>query len=307
MSVSRSRRQAILGAASLLQLRASLAAASGGTGNQGPSTGSQMRQAADRIARLEKASGGRLGVAVVDTANDRRVQHRGQDRFAMCSTFKYLAVAAILQRVDQGKEHVDRWVTYSEADLLEYAPVARENLSKGGLSLGELCAAAVELSDNTAANLILEILQGPATLTRFFRSLGDPVTRLDRNEPMLNTVPAGDERDTTSPDAMLVLLRAVFLGAVLSRQSRQRLESWMVDAKVGQHRVPAGLPSDWRVGHKTGTGSDQTNDVGIIWPRERAPLLFATFYTRSSIPQDGREAVLRDVGAIIAHTFKSTS
>ena len=307
MSMRCSRRQAILGAAGLLQFRVRLAAATSGRDGSQKAQDNQLKQAADRIARLEKASGGRLGVAVVDTASDRRVLHRPQERFAMCSTFKYLAVAAILQRVDQGTEHLDRWVTYSEADLLEYAPVARENLSKGGMSLGDLCAAAVELSDNTAANLILAILQGPATLTQFFRSLGDPVTRLDRNEPTLNRVAAGDMRDTTSPDAMLVLLRAVFLGAVLSRQSRQRLEGWMTDAKVGQHRVPAGLPPDWRVGHKIGTGSDQTNDVGVIWAPDRAPLLFATFYTRSSIPQDDREAVLRDVGVIIADTFKVAS
>jgi beta-lactamase class A len=169
--------------------------------------------------------------------------------------------------------------------------------------LSDVCAAAVEWSDNTAANLMLQIPGGPEGLTAFVRSLGDNVTRLDRNEPALNVVGPGEVHDTTTPVAMVGLLRSVLLGQVLLSGSRARLEKWMVDAKVGEHRLPAGLPPGWRIAHKTGTGSNQTNDVGVVWPPDRAPIIIAAFYLRGDTPKEQREGVLRDVGRIVAAGF----
>jgi beta-lactamase class A len=254
----------------------------------------------DRIATLEKREGGRLGVFALDTATGRHLDHRSRERFGMCSTFKFLAAAAILQRVDRGADNLDRQIEYGEADLLEYAPVSKEHVKEGRMVLADVCAAAVEWSDNTAANLLLQILGGPQGLTAFIRTLGDNVTRLDRNEPSLNVVGPGEVHDTSTPASMVALLSTVLFGQVLSADSRSRLEDWMLEAKVGEHRIPAGLPPGWRIAHKTGTWSNQTNDVGVVWPLKRAPIVVAAFYNRDGTRQEQREGVLRDVGRIIA-------
>jgi len=259
--------------------------------------------AAGRLAALEKREGGRLGVAALDTATGRHLQHRGDERFGMCSVFKFLAAGAILKRVDQGTEHLDRRIEYGESDLMEYAPVSKEHVKEGGLTLGELCAAAVQWSDNTAANLILKTLGGPEGVTAFIRSTGDQVTRLDRMEPELNVVPPGEVRDTTTGSSMVGLLNSVVLGNILFGDSRSRLQGWMIDAKVGEHRLPAGLPAGWRIAHKTGTGSDQTNDVGIIWPPNRPPIIVAALYSRDGTRREQRENVLHEVGRIVAAGF----
>lgn len=254
------------------------------------------------FAELEKRNHGRLGVAVLDTGTGRRLQHRENERFALCSTFKFLAAAAILQRVDQGREHLDRQVSYSERDLLEHSPISQEHLENGSMSLEQACTAAVQWSDNTAANKLFEILEGPAGLTRFIRSLGDDVTRVDRIETDLNVVAPGDIRDTTSPAAMLKLLSTVLFGQVLSPTSRAQLQAWMLDARVGEKRLAAGLPAGWRIAHKPGTWSTETNDVGVIWPPGRAPIVVAAFYDYTSTtndPENGHEDVLRDVARIV--------
>ncbi len=259
--------------------------------------------AAGRIAALEKREGGRLGVEALDTATGRRLQHRSGERFALCSTFKFLAAAAILQRVDRGTEHLDRRVEYGESDLLEYAPVSKEHVKEGGMTLTNICAAAVQWSDNTAANLMLKVLGGPEGVTAFIRSTGDNVTRLDMIEPALNVVRRGEIHDTTTAASMVGLLSSVVLGQALSADSRALLQGWMLDAKVGEHRLPAGLPTGWRIAHKTGTGSDQTNDVGVVWPPNRAPIIVAALYSRRGTQLKQREDVLRDVGRIITSGF----
>jgi beta-lactamase class A len=221
----------------------------------------------------------------------------------MCSTFKFLAAAAVLQRVDRGAEHLDRRIEYGEGDLLEYAPVSKEHVKEGGMTLADICAAAVQWSDNTAANLMLKVLGGPEEVTAFIRSTGDNVTRLDNTEPELNVVGPGEVKNTTTAASMVGLLDSVVLGQVLSADSRTRLQGWMLDAKVGAHRLPAALPTGWRIAHKTGTGSDQTNDVGVVWPPNRAPIIVAALYSRSGTRQQQRENVLRDVGRIVAAGF----
>ncbi len=166
------------------------------------------------------------------------------------------------------------------------------------MTLGEACAAAVQWSDNTAANMVLKVLGGPAAVTAFIRSTGDQVTRLDNIEPALNVVLPGEVHDTTTATSMVGLLNSVVLGKVLSPDSRSRLEGWMLDAKVGEHRLPAGIPAGWRIAHKTGTWDDQTNDVGIIWPPNRSPIIVAALYYRKGTRQKQRENVLAEVARI---------
>ena len=172
------------------------------------------------------------------------------------------------------------------------------------MTVADLCAAAIDWSDNTAANLILQTIGGPAGFTEFARSLGDEVTRLDRNEPSLNEATPGDPRDTTSPRAMAASMQKVLVGDVLSESSRRQLQAWLVDDKVGDKRLRAGLPPSWRIGDKTGTGErGSTNAIAILWPPGRAPLIATVYYTESSASLDARNAVHKEIGALIAETF----
>ena len=269
-----------------------------------PSTEERLALANKRLADMEAREGGRLGVFVRDTATGATIEHRADERFPMCSTFKLLAAAAALKRVDQGAERLDRKIAYGPSDLLEYAPVAKAHVAEGGMTLADLCAAAIDWSDNTAGNLILESIGGPAGFTEFARSLGDPVTRLDRNEPTLNESLPGDPRDTTSPRAMAGAMQKVLAGDALSGASRSQLQTWLIGDKVGDKRLRAGLPPSWRIGDKTGTGDrGSTNAVAIIWPPGRAPLIATVYYTGSSASVDARNAVHKEIGALIAETF----
>ena len=269
-----------------------------------PSAEERLTLANKRLAEIEAREGGRLGVFVRDTGTGATIEHRADERFPMCSTFKLLAAAAALKRVDEGAERLDRKIAYGPSDLLEYAPITKAHVAEGGMTVGDLCAAAIDWSDNTAGNLVLQSIGGPAGFTQFARSLGDEVTRLDRNEPTLNEATPGDPRDTTSPRAMAASMQKVLVGNVLSESSRRQLQAWLVDDKVGDKRLRAGLPTSWRIGDKTGTGDrGSTNAVAIIWPPGRAPLIATVYYTESSAPMDARNAIHKEIGALIAETF----
>jgi beta-lactamase class A len=270
----------------------------------GARAASTVESARERIVAIEAREGGRLGVAILDSGAGAYLGYRDDERFPMCSTFKLLAAAAALKRVDEGTERLDRVIPYSAADLLAYAPVAKAHAAEGGMRLADLCAAAIDWSDNTAANLILQSIGGPTGFTQFARSLGDTVTRLDRIEPALNASVPGDERDTTSPRAMVGAMRAVLLGDALGEASRRQLESWLDDDKVGDKRLRAGLPTSWRIGDKTGSGDyGSTNCIAIICPPGRAPLFAAVYFTGSTASIDARNAVHQEIGALIAETF----
>jgi beta-lactamase class A len=260
--------------------------------------------AENAFASLETKHGGRLGVAALDGETGEGMTYRQNERFPLCSTFKLLAAAAVLRNVDRGSERLDRRISYSEADLLEYAPVTRANISNGGMTAGELCAAAIELSDNTAGNLLLAAIGGPAGLTSYARSLGDTVTRLDRNEPTLNTAIPGDLRDTTSPAAMLSNLDKLLNGNALTKTSRDTLLNWLHNCKTAANRIPAGLPKEWKSGDKTGSGDNGTvNDVAFIERPAAAPVIIAAYYTSSSASPAERDGVLAEVGRIVARQF----
>jgi beta-lactamase class A len=256
------------------------------------------------VAALEARRGGRLGVAALDTGSGRTISHRAAERFAMCSTHKFLTAAAILAMVDQGHMTLDRPILYGRADLLEYAPIARKNVDAGFMTVDALCAAAIEWSDNTAENLLLGLIGGPAGWTRYARSIGDTISRLDRTEPTLNTAIPGDPRDTTTPEVMVRDLNALLLGEVLSDASCTCIENWMLGSTITGDLLRAGVPNGWRVGDKSGSGERGTrNDIAIIMPPQGAPILAAVFYTESTEPMPSRDHVIAEVGQIIAKTF----
>ncbi|WP_246193303.1 class A beta-lactamase [Pseudoxanthomonas yeongjuensis] len=254
-----------------------------------------------QLEALEHRYGGRLGVSILDTGSGKRIGHRADERFPMCSTFKFLAAAQVLTRVDRGEEKLERRIVFAKKDLVAYSPMTEKHAGAPGMTLAELCHAAITLSDNTAGNLLLDSFGGPAGLTAFARTLGDTVTRLDRRETELNEAIPGDPRDTTTPAAMLDDMRRLLLGDALSPASRKQLADWLLANTTGAARLRAGLPGDWRVGDKTGTGANgASNDIAIVWPPDRAPLLVTAYYAESSIPQETRNAVLVEVGRIAA-------
>ncbi len=263
----------------------------------GVSFGSRAEEP-DPLQAIEQAHGGRLGVFAVDTGSGRSLAHRADERFLMCSTFKLLAVAAVLSRVDAGVESLDRRLRYTKADLVEPYPVTGAHVDEGALSIGALCQAAIEVSDSTAANLLLRQIGGPAGLTAYLRALGDGVTRQDRYELAANS--AQGVLDTTTPRAMALSAKKILLGGALAPDSRHRLERWMVKTTPGLQRLRAGFPSNWPVGDRPGTNPTETNDVAIIRPPGRSPILVTAYYHAPGVDEPVREGVLRSVGAAVA-------
>jgi beta-lactamase class A len=252
------------------------------------------RSLTDSIAALERQSGGRLGVVVLDKAGGARFDWRGDERFAMCSTFKFLLSAATLLRVDRGQERLDRHLPIEAEDIMPTSPVT-EKLVGTGATVGELCKATLQRSDNAAANLLLHPIGGPAAFTRLLRAVGDPVTRLDRIEPLMNDVKGRDPRDTTTPIAMTDDLDRFLLGDLLSPQSRARLMAWMVGNKTGDNRIRAGVPKGWEVADKTGTsGQGNFNDIGLIRPPGRAPLLISIYLADTPLEWAAAERILAE-------------
>ena len=251
---------------------------------------------ASRILSVEQRTGGRIGVAALDTGSGKRFDYRSKERFPMCSTFKLLAAAAVLKQVDGRHEKLDRFVSYDAKDILEYAPVTKVHLKDGGMTLGALCAAAIEQSDNTAGNLLLDTIGGPIGVTKFVHSIGDEMTRLDRKEPELNSAIPGDERDTTTPAAMCADMQRLLLDDVLTESSRHQLEDWMQHNETGTLMIRAGVPKTWTVGDKTGRcGNGATNDVAIIRPPGRAPIVVAIYSIGSTSSADDHASTLAEV------------
>jgi beta-lactamase class A len=267
---------------------------------------------AERMVALQQRLGGRLGVCAIAGSGDSKssgsLSISSDERFAHCSTFKWLLATLILQQADQGKLRLDKAIAYSKADLLDYAPVTTRNVARGHMTLGELCEAAVTLSDNTAANLLLAQIGGPAGLTAFARSLGDSETRFDRTEPDLNSNQDKDPRDTTTPAAMAELLKTVYTGTVLKADSLAQLKTWMVGCQTGLKEIRAGVPAGWTVADKTGRGNGAVNDVAVVWPKnkegkEGTPVFLAIYTTGGTLSDDARNQIIADTTRLVFDTL----
>ncbi len=255
------------------------------------------RPATPGFDALEAESGGRLGVCLWHPASGARFGQRMDERFPMCSTFKFLLVAAVLHRAAQGRLSLDRRVAVRASDLIAHSPVSARHVDKD-LGVRDLCRATLTTSDNAAANLLLPLVDGPAGLTAFLRAQGDAVTVAARYEPDANRFAPDDPRDTTSPAAMAGNLQRFVFGHALDAASRQQLADWLIDNQTGDARLRAGLPAGWRVGDKTGSnGRDTSNDIAVLWPRRGgSPWVLAVFLQGSVLDDAGRDAILRRVG-----------
>jgi len=258
------------------------------------------------LTDYERDTAGHIGLYAENLRTGSKLAWRAQERFVMCSTFKASLAACVLASVDRGQTRLDELIAYGPDDILEYAPVAKQNLDKGAMSVADMCEAAVELSDNTCANALLARVGGPSALTAFWRSIGDAVTRLDHNEPELNRSPPGDPHDTTTPAAMAGNLRSLIFGTVLSPNSRERLTGWMLGCKTGDNRLRAGLPKGWRVGDKTGNyGKDAAGDIAVTWSTRGEPILICA-YTQGGAPTpDQVEAVFAGIGRVVGMHLSS--
>lgn len=258
------------------------------------------RRLGTRLAEIDERCGGRLGCAVLDTSTGELVAHRGEELFPMCSTFKASAVAFVLHRIDHRAEQLHRRIIVAAQDVLPHAPITSLHVGGDGMSVVDLCAAAITESDNTAANLLLAGFGGPPALTHFWRTIGDTVSRLDRTETELNEGKPGDPRDTTSPTAMVENLRKFIPGDVLSPPSRKVLSKWLIANTTGDARLRAGVPRNCKIGDKTGTGGYQTcNDIAVIWPLNRKPVVVAAYLTQGRGSDDDRDRILADVGRAV--------
>ncbi|KWF63024.1 PEN family class A beta-lactamase, Bcc-type [Burkholderia pseudomultivorans] len=260
-------------------------------------------QAYDALQALEREAGGRLGVYAVDTASGRSVEHRPNERFPFCSTFKAMLAAAVLAQSVERPALLQQRVTYGKADLVNYSPVSGKHVDTG-MTVAELCAAAIQYSDNSAANLLMKLIGGPSAVTAYARSIGDDTFRLDRWETELNTALPGDLRDTTTPAAMAASLRVLALGDALPAAQRAQLVQWLRGNKVGDKRIRAGVPAGWQVGDKTGTGDyGTTNDAGVIWPTSRAPIVLVVYYTQARADARAKDDVIAAVARIAVAAF----
>ncbi|MDE2517693.1 MAG: class A beta-lactamase [Rhodospirillales bacterium] len=254
--------------------------------------------AADALTALERRSDGRIGLAAIDLANGRRLVHRAAERFAFCSTFKLIAAGAILKRAERERHLLERHIAYTRADLVAYSPITAPTVD-AGMTLGAICAAALQHSDNTAGNLMIRTLGGVAQVTAFARSLGDGAFRLDRMETALNEATPGDPRDTTTPAAMAHDLHALTLGAALAAGGRAQLVDWMKGCATGAGRIRAAVPRDWDVADKTGAGGyGTTNDIAVLFPPGRAPIVLAIYFRQFQRTAPYRDAVVAEAARI---------
>lgn len=246
------------------------------------------------FAQLEQQFGAKLGVYILDTRTGRTVTYQADDRFAYASTYKVL-MAGVLLRDNADLAHV---VTYTTADLQSYSPITAGHV-KTGMTVGDLIAAALQYSDNTAANLLLNQLGGPSALQSALRALGDTTTDVDRNEPTVNSAIPGDIRDTSTPRALATDLREFVLGNLLSAQQRQQFTTWLLGNTTGGPYIRAGVPTGWKVGDKTGNGDYGTrNDIAIAWPPTGGPYVIAIDSNRSTQNANSADALLADATKI---------
>ncbi|MGI5128340.1 class A beta-lactamase [Pseudonocardia sp. CA-107938] len=258
-----------------------------------------------QLAALEQRFATRLGVHAVATGDDRELGHRADERFPHCSTFKVLAAGAVLDRYPI--EHLEQRVPIAASDVVSHSPISGRRVGTG-MTIREAADAAIRYSDNTAGNLLLKQVDGPAGVTAFVRSLGDGVTRLDRWETELNSAIPGDERDTSTPRALASDYRELVLGTRLDAAKRALLRGWLVANTTGDQRIRAGVPQGWQVGDKTGTGDHAAaNDVAVLWPPNAPPLVLAVLSASDRSAAKPDNALFGEVARIVTSALGPAS
>lgn len=228
------------------------------------------------IESIEDRLDARVGLYIRDSGSDWSISHRADERFLMTSTFKPMLCAAALRQVDEGTLNLDAALRIEQGAILDYAPVTQTMVGRT-MTIDDLCFAALDMSDNTATNLLIDHIGGPEAVTRFLRDIGDPVSRLDRREPELNTFAPGDPRDTTTPEAMAATLETMLMGDALTAQSRARLIDWMSHGGVTGPLIRASTPADWLIADRSGSGNFNRNVIAMVTPPDQSPYFISVF------------------------------
>lgn len=257
-----------------------------------------------RLRHLEHEHGAEIGAIAYNTATGATVAHRAHELFPICSVFKAVLGAAVLRDLDRNGETLRHRIRYTEADLVPNSPVTEKNLATG-MTIAELCHATITVSDNTAANLLLRELGGPTAITRFCRSIGDPVTRVDRYETDMSSSEPWRVTDTTSPFAIAYTFRRLVLGTALVPKDRAQLTDWLLDNKTSAERFHAGLPDDWTIADKTGTGLAYgvAHDVGIVWPPDGTPIVLAVLTRKPEAEAAADNPLIAKTTAVLAEAI----
>ncbi|MBK1785816.1 class A beta-lactamase [Prauserella cavernicola] len=291
---------ALAGLASLAACTTGATTGTTATRRPSPEPARPTNAAHDQLAELERKYGARLGVHAVATDTGATIAYRADERFAFCSTFKFLAAAAVLHR--NPLSHLDTTVNYSEVDLMTSSVITERHVDTG-MTIRQVCDAAVRYSDGTAGNLLLRDLGGPAEVTAYARRLGDGVTRMDRFEPDITEASPGDPRDTSSPRAMGHDLREIVLGSALTPEKRAFLRDLLERnaTKAGAMRIKAGVPAEWVVAGKTGTGDYGTlNDIAVVFPSGSAPLVISIMSSKTARDAEYEQGLIAEAAAIAA-------
>lgn len=249
-----------------------------------------------KIREIEKRYNCRAGAAVLNTQTETLWSFNGSLRFPMMSTFKTLACANLLYNADSGKKDLNSKVAIEKNSIVEWSPVTEK---KAGMefTLEEACSAAMIMSDNTAANIVLENTGGPEALTFFMRSIGDQYTRLDRTEPELNEAAQGDIRDTTTPEQMVKTLNMLLFGNILSDESKRKLKDWMIKNKVADSLLRSVLPPGWYIADRSGSGGNGSRGItAVVWSDSRPPLIISIYITRSDGSFEERSKAVAEIG-----------
>lgn len=259
------------------------------------------------LAALEKASNGRLGVAALDTASGTRIAHHARERFPLCGTYAVVAAAAILARGSLDASLLPRRILYRRYEVVAGSPVTESHVDTG-MTIAQLCTAMLQSGDKGAGNLLMGVLGGPQAVTSFAHESGDTVFRLDRWEPELNQAAPRDERDTSTPVAMVDTLQRLLLGDTLREPQRAQLTEWMTGGARGATGIAAGVPPGWRIADKTGTGGyGTTTDVAVLWPPSRAPIVLAVSFTQPRADAAARADVVASAARIATGAFAATA
>lgn len=256
-----------------------------------------------KIEEIEHQLDVRVGVSIYDVAANDKWSYNGDSNFPLMSTFKTLACAKLLADVEKGVESFETSVVINASSLISWSPVT-EKLVDQTFTLKQACAATMIMSDNTAANIVLAGINGPKALTQFLRSIGDNVTRLDRIEPDLNEALDGDERDTTTPNAIVVTLHKLLFGTVLSQASKAQLKQWMMDTKVSDSLLRSVLPESWSIADRSGAGGYGSRGItAVVWSEKRSPIIISIYLTQTDASFAQRNNAIADIGQVIFSAY----
>ena len=254
-----------------------------------------------QIAQISSTMQGRVGVTATVLETGESVSLNGNQRFPMLSVYKFPIAMAVLAQVDQGKLKLDQKIQFKTSDIVQGSQILDQKSSGVELTLAELLKYMVSNSDNTACDVLLQLVGGPKLVTQYLRGLGVNDIVVANTEKELKQGPAVQYRNDATPDAAVVLLRTFHDGKGLSKSSQALLRRLMTESTTGTKRIKGLLPNGTVVAHKTGTSATvkgvtvATNDVGLVTLPNGRHLAIAVFVSDSTAGNTSREEAIAKI------------